>query len=107
MVKGLLQAQGLRVQYERVRASMHRVDTIGVISRITNLGCIVRRTYSVPSPQSLMHMDTNHKLIRIRADQGVENVDIACLMFTVRGTGRGSFISGKSVYNQQSVQDLR
>lgn len=64
MVKGLLQAQGLRVQYERVRASMHRVDTIGVISRITNLGCIVRRTYSVPSPQSLMHIDTNHKLIR-------------------------------------------
>lgn len=50
MVKGLLQAQGLWVQYERVRASMHRVETIGVISRITNLGCIVRRTYSVPSP---------------------------------------------------------
>ena len=64
MVKGLLQAQGLRVQYERVRASMHRVDTIRVISRITNLGCIVRRTYSVPSPQSLMHIDTNHKLIQ-------------------------------------------
>ncbi|XP_056613073.1 uncharacterized protein LOC130428827 isoform X2 [Triplophysa dalaica] len=39
--------------------------------------------------------------LRVRADQGVENVDIARLMFTVRGTGRGSFTSGKSVHNQR------
>ena len=64
MVKGLLQARGLRVQYNRVRASMHRVDTTGVISRMVHLGCIARRTYSVPCPQSLIHIDTNHKLIR-------------------------------------------
>ena len=64
MVKALLQAHGLRVQYDRVRASMHRIDTVGVISCMTNLGCIVRRTYSVPGPQSLMHIDTNHKIIR-------------------------------------------
>lgn len=64
MVKALLQARGLRVQYNRVRASMHRVDTTGVISRMVHLGCIARRTYSVPGPQSLVHIDTNHKLIR-------------------------------------------
>lgn len=32
---------------------------------------------------------------------GVENVDVARLMFTVRGTGKGSFISGKSINNQR------
>lgn len=64
MVKGCLQAQGHRVQWDRIKESMHRVDAAGVLERMTQLGCIVRRTYFVQGPLSLVHVDTNHKLIR-------------------------------------------
>lgn len=64
MMMGLLRAQGHQVQWDRVRSSMHRVDTASIVFRMSQLGCVIRRTYSVPSPKSLMHIDTNHKLIR-------------------------------------------
>lgn len=38
MVKGTLKAQGYRVGWDRVKASMHRVDSIGILSKMTQLG---------------------------------------------------------------------
>lgn len=38
MMKALLKVRGHRVQQERVRASMHCVDTIGVIDRMVYIG---------------------------------------------------------------------
>lgn len=64
MVKGRLQSMGIHIQWRRVAASMHEVDSIGVLSRMYGLGCVVCRTYSVRGPLSLWHVDTNHKLIR-------------------------------------------
>ncbi|KAA8577807.1 hypothetical protein FQN60_001058 [Etheostoma spectabile] len=37
MMMGLLRAQGHRVQWQRIRASMHRVDTVGIVSRMAEL----------------------------------------------------------------------
>lgn len=64
VVRGALLAQGHRLQWDRLYASMHRVDSVGVLARMTRLGCVVRRTYTVPYPKYLVHIDTNHKLIR-------------------------------------------
>lgn len=64
MMKGALKSRGFLIQWEHVRASMHRVDTVGVLTRLSSMGCIVRRTYSVSCPRSHVHIGTNHKLIR-------------------------------------------
>lgn len=64
MVKGSLQAMGLRLQWKRVKMSLQRVDGAGIIARMIQLRCIARRSYSVPAPLSLVHIDSNHKLIR-------------------------------------------
>ena len=64
LVKGSLQAMGHRISWRRVKMSLQRVDGAGIIARMVQLSCIARRTYSVPAPLSLVHIDTNHKLIR-------------------------------------------
>ena len=62
MMIGHLRALGHRLQENRVRNSMIRTDPDGVMSRwITS---IRRRSYSVPAPNSLWHIDGNHRLIR-------------------------------------------
>ncbi|XP_039856886.1 uncharacterized protein LOC120714622 isoform X2 [Simochromis diagramma] len=64
MMMGELQAMGYRVKWEQVSASMHRVDAAGILERMASVGCVARRVYSVKGPLSLVHVDTNHKLIR-------------------------------------------
>lgn len=62
LMMGHLRSLGYRVQENRVRSSMMRTDPEGTISRwITR---IQRRSYSVACPNSLWHIDGNHRLIR-------------------------------------------
>ncbi|XP_034534661.1 uncharacterized protein LOC117809076 [Notolabrus celidotus] len=66
MMAGHLNAQGIRIQRQRVQDSMHRVDPRGVLMRTLQLNPRRRRKYDVPAPNSLWHIDGNHKLIRWR-----------------------------------------
>ena len=61
---GHLSAMGYRIQRYRVRESLYRVDPWGVWERSRRL--LHRRKYKVPGPNSLWHIDGNHKLVRWR-----------------------------------------
>ncbi|XP_052258563.1 uncharacterized protein LOC127863221 [Dreissena polymorpha] len=61
MVQGLLQSRGHRVQRQRVADSLIRVDAAAVALRWCH--SIRRRVYKVAAPNSLWHIDGNHKLI--------------------------------------------
>lgn len=61
-MQGYLLARGLRVQQHRIREAHRRVDPEGSVMR--RLQAMHRRSYSVPAPRSLYHIDGNHKLIR-------------------------------------------
>ena len=59
---GHLRSLGLRLQRDRVRASLTRVDPENTALR---WACVItRRVYSVPWPNSLWHIDGHHSLIR-------------------------------------------
>lgn len=64
MIKQMLCQQGIKVQRWRLRDSLHRIDSEGVVAR--RKVRLHRRIYNVMSPNHLWHIDTNHKLIRWR-----------------------------------------
>ena len=63
-IKSLLQTENppCIVQREIVRKILVEVDPIGASQRLSSV--VKRRVYSVPSPNFLWHLDSNHKLIR-------------------------------------------
>ena len=63
-MKGYLQANGLNIQWERIRSALWKLDPEGMILRLVNSNIIHRRKYSVPETLFLSRIDGNHKLIR-------------------------------------------
>ncbi|XP_074659295.1 uncharacterized protein LOC141912030 isoform X2 [Tubulanus polymorphus] len=61
---GHIQSLGLRVQRDRIRESLRRVDPDGIDERKRKT--LKRREYWVPGPNFIWHVDGNHKLIRWR-----------------------------------------
>ena len=61
MISGHLKSLGLRVQRDRVRKSLARIDPNN--SRVRWAITITRRAYSVPGPNSLWHIDGHHSLV--------------------------------------------
>ena len=64
MLAGHLLSQGIRVQREKLRASIHRVDPTGTAERRSV--AVRRRVYHVDAANDVWHIDGNHKLIRWR-----------------------------------------
>ena len=62
MLAGHLLSQGIRVQREKLRASIYCVDPTGTAER---RGVAVRRrVYHVDAANDVWHIDGNHMLIR-------------------------------------------
>ena len=61
MINGYLRSLGIRLQRQRVRSSIARVDPVNV--RLRWAVVVSRRAYSVPGPNSLWHIDGHHSLI--------------------------------------------
>ena len=61
---GALRNRGIKVQRWRLRELMRELDPIGTALRWGQSIC--RRKYYVPAPNSLWHIDGNHKLISWR-----------------------------------------
>ena len=72
MLSEILRSQGVYVQRERLRDSIHQTDPVNTALRWHQL--VRRRPYSVRGPNSLWHIDGKHKLIcwRLVIHGGIE-----------------------------------
>ena len=64
MLQGHLKSLGKKIQWQRIRESILRINPLRAIIRWQQ--SISRRSYWVPGPNSLWHIDGHHSLIRWR-----------------------------------------
>ena len=96
------------MQRFRVRSMMRRIDPVGTILRLNH--AIYRRTYSVPHPNGLWHIDGNHKLITWRmvihaCIDGCSRlvVYLHCANNNYAATVKSQFVAGVQKYGLPSL----
>lgn len=91
-LSGFLRLSGLKVLRAKVLASLIRVDPMGVQARFHQV--LHRRRYSVPMPNSLWHIDGNHKLIswRIVIHGGIDGFSQLPVFLKASGNNRADTV---------------
>ncbi|KAI4901165.1 hypothetical protein NFI96_006000 [Prochilodus magdalenae] len=104
MMVGLLNARGIRIQRHRVQEAVSREDPEGTVMRTLRLQTLRCRRYSVPSPNSLWHIDGNHKLIRWRivVHGGIDGFSRLIVYLNVATNNRASTVPGSFTYGVPS-----
>nr|XP_040023923.1 uncharacterized protein LOC120812185 [Gasterosteus aculeatus aculeatus] len=94
LIRGHLNARGVRVPISRLQESFRRVDAEGVYMRRLRLRVLRRRQYFVPGPNSLWHIDGHHKLIRWRfvVHGGLDGFSRLVVYLTVAGNKRAHMV---------------
>ena len=102
MISAHLRSRGYRIPRSRLRAAIHRLDP-SVHNRLSSV--IRRRVYHVDSPNSVWHIDGNHKLIRWRfvVHSGIDGysrlvVFLKCATNNKAETMLSAFINGVESY---------
>lgn len=95
MVQGEMESRGIHVQRERVRASLHRVDSLNIRARLQHV--VERRQYRVPGPNSLWHINGNHKLIRWKfvVHGGIDGFSRLCVYLACATNNRAETVKGR------------
>ena len=103
MMQGYLLHSGIKVQREKLRAAIHRVDHTNTVNRHSSV--IRRRVYTTPHPNAVWHLDGNHKMIRWRLviHAGVDGFSrlityIRCANNNLASTVLQEFLKGISIY---------
>ena len=103
LLQGLLIHKGIKVPREKLRIAIHHVDHANTIHRRSST--ISRRIYTTPCPNSVWHVDGNHKMIRWRLviHAGIDGysrcvVFVKCSNNNCATTVLNTFLEGVSVF---------
>lgn len=94
MINGYLRSQGILVPRQKIRSMLRTADPVGTASRWGRT--VARRTYFVPTPNSLWHIDGHMKLIRF----------VSILLYGRAGNNLSSITSHFAIQTGQNATQM-